>query len=462
MSLPVSYTVRIGNAPLLQQGFGTPIFLAYHTVTGNLVDRFVGDDILSDMVTAGFTENSPLYIAVSNFLQYGSKEIVIGRLTSPFTQRAEFTPINVAEGYVYRLPITVNGVTETATYTVQNGDAVADITAGLTAAVTAFTTVDVGAADNTTKITLTEGVPGTGWLLDLSDFNLGIDASFVDTTANAVTSIATQLTNIETALDASVVPYYAFFFPAMSVAIADLVSTWISTRKDKLAVISTSDTAAGDSGDTSDILSNMAGDNNNYIAAHFDAVYGPYGPMAASLMGWFLPTTPGSSTTANVPQLRGSFVEPVKASGGFFATLEAKKATVYRPLNLTQASTRGGFVSGEYGILKNTRDLQFAKARLEEALTNHLNNNPVVLYTAGGLGTVRTVMQSVVDLLVTLGIASPGTEGSETDPPPVVFVPDIEDISVSDKANAILNNTYISFVLGGAIHKITGEIVANF
>ena len=132
-SVSISQTSRTPT----QQGFGTPLVAAYHTLYLDRVRAYGG---LPGMVADGFTPYDFAYrAAASAFAQNPAPPTVkIGRRALAMTQVVHLTPTTPAAGEVYTVEI--DGLE--ATYTADSSPTVAEVVTGVTAAINALADVD--------------------------------------------------------------------------------------------------------------------------------------------------------------------------------------------------------------------------------------------------------------------------------------------------------------------------------
>lgn len=127
---------RVSSA-VTQQGFSTPLILAYHTRWTS--DRVRSYASLDEMVAAGFTPDDGAYRVASAVWSQPNPPgaIKIGRRANAFTQSLQLTP-TVANNTTYA--VEVDG--QEVSYTSDGTASVGEIVAGLVAAINALADVD--------------------------------------------------------------------------------------------------------------------------------------------------------------------------------------------------------------------------------------------------------------------------------------------------------------------------------
>ena len=92
---------------------------------------------------------------------------------------------------------------------------------------------------------------------------------------------------------------------------------------------------------------------------------------------------------------------------------------------------------------------------LQFAAFNLLVSSNKVPFTNAGIATVESALAGVMDAATNSGILS-------TDNLYTITMPDINDVSASDKASRLLKNVSINCQLAGAIHKINIALNIEF
>lgn len=453
------FTSSIGTTTVPAAGFGTPLIAGYHTNFAGLAKRYTGDpnSILQALTTDGFSTADAIYRMANKLLsqEFAPREIKVGRLQNAPVQSLALTPGNTVEGSVYALTFGNDQGTETATITVQSGDAAADVAGDIETAVNAFATLtDLSASAVGDTVTITSGTDepfSMEWAVN--SLRRPADLDILD--GSTAASIASDLTDIETEDP----DWYALLLAVESAAISEAVGDWIATRK-KVYLALTSDSDATESGTSTDIGSVMQSDANNRVACFFEPNYRDYSNCAWA--GTMLPRAPGSNTWA-LKSLTAVAASSLPDS--LFTNLNAKDYTTLRAINRTQSATYGGFVSGNYLYLNILRSFDWLEARAEEAIANLLLSNGKIPFTAEGLALVKQALERVVADAVSIQVLAPGDPDNESeDPTPKVLIPRIGETGAdaSARASRTLSNVKITGRFAGAIHMVVGDITVTF
>lgn len=141
-------TISRQNTTPSRAGFGTPCVVAYHALNSDRVRTYSS---LAAMSADGFRSHDPAYKAVAAMLAQTPRprRVKVGRRASAPTQVVRLTPLAPSASEVYSLE--VDGLA--VTYTADGTPTVAEVCAGLQAALAALADVDA---------ILTAGVTSTG------------------------------------------------------------------------------------------------------------------------------------------------------------------------------------------------------------------------------------------------------------------------------------------------------------
>jgi hypothetical protein len=482
----VQVTITAETTTPSQVGFGTPCILAYHTVYPERVRQYSSTGA---MITDGFTATDPAYLcAQAIFAQNPSPPtILVGRTDNDEKMKIEIYPSSTDVRASFDYKFYVNGVL--AKYTSDSTPAVAEITAGLTAAIdpaawvttTAYVvgdhvTNDTGPVKNYICTTAgTSGATGpTGTGSGITDGTCVWD--YVGTNQPVTATDGTTKVTVEADTVADGFSAYAEFFDLLRIQditpdgspngiVEDL--TQIRNENDdfyficptnkgkpvltalaahvetltKLMVVSTADGDTIDATVTDDIISNFqtAGYDRSPIKFHPKSSLQYAG---AAWTGVGAPKDPGSITW-KFKTLSG--VDYTDLSDTQVSTLQGKNGNMYIRLAGVSFTQEGVSPSGEF--IDITRGIDFITARIQEFVFARLVNNDKIPYTNPGIATIEAEVKAVLQLAVNNQILA-------ADPAPETFVPDVADVTTADKANRILRDVKFQGTLAGAIHKV--------
>lgn len=419
-------------------GFGTPLLMAYHSVTPNLIDIYKS---LKEMTDAGFATTSPAYRMASKAFSQNPKpsQVVVGKRVLPYTQTVDLFPIKTTQGYHYKFTIVDPvGVETNIDYVVLAGATVATIITALLALMGAITNVTVTNVGPGTNLHL---VCAAGKLFNLKNLPPRADMKVADTTADP--GIATDLAAIE-ALDATT--WYSVSLDSNSKAEVLAAAAWVEARR-KLGLFNNSDFDCANSGSTTDVAYLM----KNSAYARSELLYSMSELLSYSGVAWggkMLPTDPGAATWAFKTL---ATVSADKLTGADTAALDAKNCNYYTQTGGVNITQWGKTASGEY--IDVTHFLDWLHARIRERLFGALVNSPKIPYTDSGVDVVRSGILAQLNAGVKVG-------GLAASPAPTVTCPKVADVDPADRANRLLPNITFDGRLAGAIHKmnISGTI----
>jgi hypothetical protein len=172
---------------------------------------------------------------------------------------------------------------------------------------------------------------------------------------------------------------------------------------------------------------------------------------AAAEMGRFFPIDPGGETW-RMKSLTGVTVEHYTDTE--IANLKAKYAHFYYD-GITGSNVIGGdakVAANEY--VDVVRFLDWYTSQLQGDLADLVIGADKIPFTNAGLDLIA-------GKVVKRNKAGIKAGGIADDPPPTVTVPDVSDISDTDKANREASGVQSQFELAGAIHHITVNVTAT-
>ena len=427
----VSVSITADTAAPTQAGFGTPLYLAQDVPAGFLdYVREYGD--ITELSDAGFSATGKTYSAVAVLFAQNPRpeKVKIGRRATKDTETFDLTPTAKGEGYIHKVTI---DSTEFS-YTELSGDAVSDITLGLTTVINAGS-VAVTATDNTTKVTVAVDVAGTSFAFeDWSD-------SIVLTDVTADPGIATDLAAILSE-DAD---FYGVFADSSAEAVQAAIASWCATNN-KLAAFRSADDNFYDAGSSADIASTLKTAANSHAGAWY-AGKDTWNFVDAGILGKMLPKTPGTATWA-YKTLQN--VDAVTITGGKKTAIEDKYGNWYSPVAGLNKTWEGKVGSNEY--YDTTRGIDYTKARMQEEVFAAVSATDKLPYAELGVDVIRAAVTAVLQRL-TISPTNPQNFLSN-DPEPTVTTLPVADQATADKASRILRGVKFSAELAGALHKV--------
>ena len=411
----VNVTITAETRTPSRAGFGTPLFMGYHT---NYLDLVRSYSDLAGLTTDGFLITDPAYLwAVKVFSQNPRPvSIKVGRRALAHTQTIELTPTDITEDLVYTVTIGA----ELVTYTVLSGDSVADLVTALFTAINLFTGAFT-ATDGVTEVSVVTDVAGV--LFTYEGLNAGLDIE--DVTAEP--GIATDLA----AVRLSDPDWYGLTLDSQSSAEVVSAAAWVETLPIIFGVASSdSNIPAVSAADIGSLLQASA-----YARTFVMYHQAPMSYPAGAWQGKQLPTDPGSSTWA-YKTLAGIAVTTLDTNQ--ITRLKTKNVNFYYLVGGLNITREGKMASGEF--IDITRGIDWMEARIQEAVFSLLANNPKVPYTDLGTDMVRGAIDGVLNLGITRGILA-------ATPIPTITIPEVANISTANRANRHLPDAAASLGL---------------
>jgi hypothetical protein len=202
----------------------------------------------------------------------------------------------------------------------------------------------------------------------------------------------------------------------------------------------TQNTAAGTTTDVASDLEAAAYDRTVFIQSNYNSQY-----SGVRWMGKMLPKDPGSATWA-YKTLTGVTVSAFTAAQ--LTGLNGKTANHYTTVGGVNITQKGYAASGEFVDI--TRGVDWFKVRLQERIYRLLVNNDKIAYEdAGALAYAEILAQ--LEEGEKQNVIAPNTE----DTPWAITVPDVGDISATNKGNRVFPDVEFSAYLSGAVHTFT-------
>lgn len=415
----VDVTITAQTTTPSRAGFGTPLIAAYHDEFVDTVRTYSSLKGVSDDFGSDHTVTKLATILFGQDL--APSQVKVGK-RSAFTQTIDLTPTDTTEGLVYT--VTIGG--ETASYTVQAGDTVALIVAGLVSAINGLTGAFT-ATDNTTKVTVAADAAGD--FFEYQDRNSELELQ--DVTSDP--GLSSDLDTIET-YDPD---WYCLLLDNQSEAEIAVAATWIEA-KSKIFVCDNADSGIVDPGTSDDVLSDLQSSAYDRTGLLYHHNVGAW--AAAGWVGRMLPTDAGSSTWAH-KTIKG--VPFSKLTTTERTAIEDKGGNHYTRVAGINITRWGVAASGEY--IDVTRGIDWLTARIQERHFGVLVNNAKVPFTNKGAELMRSEVEAQLGQGADRGFIVRSSI--------VVTVPDVADVSDAKKAARTLPDVNFNATLAGAIHK---------
>lgn len=436
----VSGTISLDSVGIALENLQTPMLVSYNTSGwGAARIRFYTD--LAGVEADFPSTTGPEYLWAQQ--QFGQtphpQTIAIGRGALPYTQRFTLVP-TVRDSYAFTINAGGDGVTTSArTYTSDSSATLAEICAGVLAALNGTTGRNFTATGGVTNVVVTGNAAGEWFWLEVLDPN---DFTIVEDHVDP--GIATDLAAIAQASD----QWYCLNTTGNSDALVKAAAAWVNSNEkiylfdvvESEAVLEAADGTQG----TLDDIDTLA----------YNRVCGWHHPRAAemlagSITGKLLAYDPGSAV-AYGKNLAGVAAQTLTSTQRGYLT--DRNANFYETVAGT-GRTYDGSVGGAYGFIDVTRNIDYMENLVQTRAYEAMVGAPVLPFDDDGIAIVQAAVLGAMQELVAMKIL-------RANPKPVVTVPKVVDVSTSDKAQRILRNVKFSGELAGAIQNIryTGSV----
>lgn len=439
----VSVNISLNTTGISVEGFNTMLAVGAHAHSLARVETYTS---ASDMVTAGFSDTDPLYLAaVDAFSQTPRpKQVKIGRrqAASVGVKVKTLTSAGVYKLTISHLDADSNVVEVPYTYTNAGGTA-GDILSGLKDLIDADSTSVVTAAVSVDTLTLTTTAG---------------DAFMVATSANMEQSVASVTETIAETM-AAIQKYdndwYGWVLASRTQADILAAANWTESVR-KLFGTAIAEAGAYNPESTTDTGYLLY--NGNYYRTfwfyHKDAAT-DY-PEAAVMARCFA-ILPGGETWAN-KKLAGVTTDPLTETQ--YIAITKKNGNTFERFRNISITQNGKVAAGEWIDVIRFRDW------LQEEITvnvfNALVNSDKIPYTDEGIAIIEAQIRQALELGTRRGGIAPveyDEDGNENYGY-TISVPLSSSISANQKATRVLQDVSFTARLAGAIHvvEITGSL----
>lgn len=430
--------ISTSGPALTQVGFGTLLCAGYHTLWG-VNERVREYTALADMVTDGFTVNSPLYLMAARAFQQSPRpdKVKIGKCKLPATHTVKFTVNSSAENSsLYAFTAKRNGVTVEIEYTSDGTATIAEIVAGLAALVE---TSPIGAAvvatsaDSNTSCQIVDSTPGS--IIYYSNWTANLNFSNV----TADPGIATDLVAIRLA-DGD---WYGLATDHNSKAICQAAAAYVDTL-DAMYGCNVSDSAAYDSASTTDLGYVLKSASTARTIVGFD-LDDTGGYMGVAMLAERFPHDPGQDGAGGT--FHGKTLVGVtgdRLTSTQKSNLRAKNYVVYITTAGRNHTLDGKVAGGEWADV--VRGLDWFRIRTEERVAQVILSNDKIPYTDRGISIILSEVMAQGRTAETVELFTPGTFTASA--------PKAADVSSADRGARKLTGIKFSAQLAGAIHLV--------
>lgn len=372
-------------------------------------------------------------------------KVLFVRYESDGTTLDEGDELSVTGGYYISVSGQVAACTSANTSTTTN-------IATLLAAAVELAQLDADATSGTNRVTLVANAADTRYAVKC-------DARCSKEKANTLArgSLATEeptstLTELITDLVDEGVDFYGVI--SLDANTTEVLEVAAAVEAQTLIYgVSSRAAAIYDSGDDTDLLSQLAALGYDRTFLHYDASNDTF-PEAA-VFGENLPTTPGARTW------KGKSLSGVSAStltGGQETAVLDKSGNVYTTAYGAGFWTEGQMVSGRF--IDITRDIDYMRQAFNAEIVTLLLASEKIPFTQAGLDLIGNALRAVCRRVNRMGITGPLLD-STTGELYRVTVPDLADISTTDRNNRHATGFVVELQMAGAVHKVFITVNAN-
>jgi hypothetical protein len=431
----VNVVITSNSRGVTRASFGVAAVYGYHTNWYDVYKSYSLGTVGPDLVADGFTTYDPIYRACTALARNTPKSnnVIVGRLTTAFTQQFTLTVLTAAteEGKVITFTVvSPDGTTTDISYTVLAAATTTTVAAALALLITAV--ADLTSASVVAVITTDADNAGEMFYVTGLDEDL---LTFADTTADS--NLAAEIGAIQTKYPNT---YGTILADPNSSARVTAIAAMTETQE-RIFGYTTHDAAVGDGASTTDIFYTLNASSYFRTFGMYSADQGTY--AAAVWMGNRFPIDAGSSTWAFKP-LSGVAVDSLSSS--FTTAIKGKKGNYYVDPGSGSGNTFWGYMaSGEW--IDAIRGRDWLVARLRERIVGHLQNAPKIPFTQPGAESLG----NDVDAQIKEGIGQTYLSG---DAGYTVTVPDVSTVSDANKIARTLPDISFEATLAGAIHIV--------
>ena len=439
----VNCLISLNTTGLSVEGFNTMLVVGAHAHSLARVETYTQ---ASDMISAGFSDTDPVYLAAVDAFSQTPKpaQVKIGRRQAA---SVAVTVASLTSAGVYKLTVSYlddnsNIVEKVYSYTNAGGTA-GDILTGLKEQIDADSTAVVTAAVSVDTLTLT---------------TTGGDAFAVATSANMAQSVASVTEAIPETM-AAIQQYdndwYGWVLASRVQADIIAAANWTESVR-KLFGTAIAEAGAYNPESTTDTGYLLY--NGNYYRTfwfyHKDAATDF--PEAAVMARCFA-ILPGGETWAN-KKLAGVTTDPLTETQ--YIAITKKNGNTFERFRNVSITQNGKVAAGEWIDVIRFRDW------LQEEITvnvfNALVNNDKIPYTDEGIAIIEAQIRQALELGTRRGGIAPieyDEDGNENYGY-TISVPLSSSISANQKATRVLQDVSFTARLAGAIHvvEITGSL----
>lgn len=429
----VNVTITRENARVTRKGFGTPLVVGIHNAFPERVRTYlnitgVGEDFAS-------TEEEYVMAQMLFGQALSPEKILIGKRIQTAPQSIDITIAGTpAEDDVF----TVNIGRVEYSFTALTTPTVTDIAAGLVALIDAAAGIDAVNSVGVITVNATDSLSSL-YIVATTTNSVAGTITQASSATGTVEALATTLDGV----DAVNPDWYGLLIAKRSVIEdrdADILEGAAQAEsREKLMGYSSEDVTAI-AASTTDVFAVLQGLSRDRSTGIYSATAFEY-PEA----GWFGLQLPKDGGTTNWKFRTISGATPSILDGSAYTNLKSKNANFIETIGGKNIiSSEGVVASGEYVDI--IRGVDVTKAEIAEDTYGYLSSQEKVPFTNPGMIATANPTQAVLTRKANIGLYVLDTI--------IVNIPDVSEISTTDKANRQFKGTTFSAQFQGAINFV--------
>jgi Protein of unknown function (DUF3383) len=428
-----SVNITTSGVAVQRPGFGVPLIADFHT---RFSERVRWYNSLAGMLSDGFTVNDGAYraaAAVSNQRPSVTRWAIGRRALAPDLQ-IDFTPI-VQNLTTYKVDLLgPAGLSGTASYTSDGTATVAEITAGLVAAINTLA-LGIVATDLSTAVRLKAASPGLHFCAAAQNDSL-LNAAQTHADPGIATDLAAILTETQ--------DFYGVSLSTGGSAEIVAAAAWVESNG-KQGAFASQDTALRlvGSGDVGSLLKSV-NEFRSFVQYGRRAGF-EFGAIAT--LGKVYPFNPGA-TTFKFQQLAGVTKDTLTETD--LTNLNNKNVMWFTDFGGIGITGEGHTAAGEWADVIRDRDwfVSLVQTDAFAAAAAAAAQGSKIPFTDNGLSVFEGMLRGDIEQGIRAGFLAPS-------PLATIAVPLVKNISTTDKGNRRPTGLTFSAPLAGAIHGAT-------
>lgn len=438
LSNHVALLITRDSVGVARAGFGVPLVLSGLATFPELIRFYSSAGEVAEDFPDLFGPEYRAAVALFSQSPHPSR-IAIGKSSLPPTQVYTLSVGTLRNSYAYTAKVRGSGFDEVqVSYTSDASATAAEIIAGLVTALNAVVDNNYLAADvGGTSITVTADAAGEWLSIEVNPNDLTI----AQTHANP--GVATDLAALAVASN----EWYALITLYNSNAYVLAAAAWVEANGRIYIADVNESSAINTAPGNSDTLDDLATLNYARTSGWYHPSPGQF--LAAAISGRVLPLDPGGETW-KYKTLSG--VAAVSMTSTQRTNLIGRSANSYETVAGRDVTFEGTTADGDF--IDVQRGLDWWRDDLTKSVFEILAGVDKIPFIDAGVAMIESGVRASASRAVARTILS-------DNPAPIVTVPLVGDVSVSDKQARTLPDVRVSGTLAGAIHKVSVTAVVS-